>query len=503
MADYNDFLNKLFAPPEPSSPMDSESAMRGREELLRQNQMLKQQVPEEIVAPAHAPRMAQPVAIPTKEVAAEEIQKEEINPPKADQPELDLALPKNDEMSKYKQLLEQYNSRNTNLGLLQGANQIAQAVAAGYGGKIGDGSESVEMLRKMNKDPLAQIQDEDAAQLNDPTSDVSKFYRQQAYAYLKKIDPSDKYAGQLDDMSAAQLMKLPGLKNVASQASPWIATDRVDRNGNPIRFNKITGEYTLADGTSIKPGDFTTRDITKKNAYGLYERQSDLINNSGSSPQALPTISTPSGEAKPKEVSYTDLFQRAPEQAKEFNKIRDQFNKDMKDSREVATSVTNLASKLKPGKNGEVDSGLLGGIQTQAAKMAGQKGVLTDQDLVKFAGAGGVKAKLERIADNLQGDMSDSDIKFFKRFAQLMGKSLNEDILNRSQLYVEQGRQIADTALPGVSSDNIAKILGVDKVAPIVQNKPMVKMKLPNGKIVNIPEENVEAAKKRGASEVK
>lgn len=395
---------------------------------------------------------------------------------------------------------EQYQDQLRNIGMLQGANQIAQGFARGYGVDIGAGEAGIKSLQQQAEEPLTAVKRqmstgkeaiglEDDISMADPDSDVSKFYREQAYAVLKKLRPESDYEGKLEGMSASQLQKLPGMKNLGAtlgQQSPWIATDRVDEEGNPIRFNKMTGEYSLADGRLIKPGSYTTRDITKKNALGLYERQSDLIRNAGSSPKGMESVPDSSGKMVPKEAEYKDIFKNAPDVAKEFNKIRDNFTKDMKESREVATSVTNLASKLKPGPNGEVDSGLLGGIQTQAAKMAGQKGVLTDQDLVKFAGAGGVVPKIERIIDgSIFGDMTDSDIKFFKRFAQLMGKSLDQDIMNRSQLYVEQGRQLADTAVPGITSSNVSKILGVDKVAPVVQDIKKSNKPKP-GTIVNI-----------------
>lgn len=124
--------------------------------------------------------------------------------------------------------------------------------------------------------------------------------------------------------------------------------------------------------------------------------------------------------------------------------------------------------------------------------MAGQKGVLTDQDLVKFAGAGGVEAKLKRIIDgSLFGEMSKEDIQFFKRFSTLMNKSLEEDIQNRSQLFTEQGRQVLDSVAPGISNENVAKMLGVNKVAPAVQNKkqesdPVIQVKGPSGQMAQM-----------------
>lgn len=304
---------------------------------------------------------------------------------------------------------------------------------------------------------------------------------------------------------------------------PFTFTDRILKDGTPVVGDRRTGQYINALTREPITNQEMARDVLRKDTlsgrygYGFGGQMNVVPTNYGGAIDQL-TATTPEGKTITKEITYGDFARNAPEQAKEFNKIRDQFNKDMQDSREVATSVTNLASKLKDGDNtglmSNVDSGMLGGIQTQAAKMAGQKGVLTDQDLVKFAGAGGVKAKLERIASGtIFGQMTNADVKFFNRFAELMGKSLEKDILNRSELYVDQARQIVDTTQPGVTPENVAKMLGVHKVAPAVQNTEktskstaspgMVRMKTPDGRLIEIPKENVEKAKARGAVEVK
>lgn len=541
----NQFLSKLGIgqPQVENSPLD----------LSRLTQMAPA-APVAPVRPKAAPAMAAPTAVQVPQVPEEdELKLDETTPSVSDMDledeiqmaatdsGIDLSKPEQTDVLSPQSILETYRRLKPaqekyegdlrNLAMLQGGNQIAQAIASGYGGKIGAGEQGIAALREAAREPLSGIERDlttakntmavskaameygEAEKMNDPASDISKFYRENAYVLLKKLNPEKDFSGQLENMSATQLQKIPGMKNLGQTLlpqSPWIATDRVDRFGNPIRFNKQTGEYSTADGRAIKPGDYTARDILRKDQLtGQYG-----IGNVGEGMRVLPTNYgqgiKPQGqtpEGKPKEFTYAEIAKAAPKQAEEFRKMQTEFNKDMKDSREVATSVTNLASKLKVGKNEAVDSGLLGGIQTQAAKMAGQKGVLTDQDLVKFAGAGGVAAKLERVADMLQGEMSESDIKFFKRFAELMGKSLNEDIINRSQLYTEQARQMLDTTAPGITSENVSKLLGVDKVAPIVQNKEkstsnMVRMKLPNGNLVDIPKENVEKAKARGAVEV-
>ena len=404
-------------------------------------------------------------------------------------------------LSDFQRLKNAQSQRQSDMGsamMFAGGNKIAQGLARGYGAEIGDNSEGVKMLQDQANLPVSDIEAQmklGGTDMNDPASDISKFTRQQAYALLKKMDPKTDYAGRLEEMSAMQLSKLPGMKNAMGSSSgpEWVATDRVTKDGSPIKFNKRTGTYANGlTGEALEAGAYAARDILRKDQltgnYGIGTAQGMTVlptNYGGMKPVAAKENPE---TGKVEDVKYGDFAKQAPKQAEEFRKMQIEFNKDMKDSREIATSTTNLSHKLTPGPNGEIDSGLLGGIQTQAAKMAGQKGVLTDQDLVKFAGAGGVAAKLERIKDgSLFGDMSDSDVKFFKRFAELMNHSLESDIQNRSQLYKHQAKQLVETTVPGITDENIANWLGVDKVAPAVQDHTAtsgeVKRKTADGKI--------------------
>lgn len=380
----------------------------------------------------------------------------------------------NPTLSRYQELLNAYNDKNRNLGYLQAGNQIAQAIAMGSGAKIGDGSEAVNALRAQNQDPLKQLQSQDSAEMVDPRSDVSKMYREQAYAVLRKLNPEKKYDGTLENMSASQLLKLPGLKNALGGSNGrtnnrYVTIQEPDGTVRSKLVNMETGDIVKDLGMAGYAYGFQKDPLTGKPiALNKSDPTAAPVNPGGAVDLTKKLTDESTGEAK--NISFGEFTREAPELAKVIRAQRDDLIKDMKDSREVATSVTNLSSKLKPGPNGEIDSGLLGGIQTQAAKMAGQKGVLTDQDLVKFAGAGGVKAKLNRIVDgSIFGEMTDEDIKFFKRFAQLMGKSLAQDVENRSQVFISNVKQDAEAKVPGITDENIRQWLSVDKMAPAVQ----------------------------------
>lgn len=464
--------------------------------------------------------------------------------PQAPEPMISEGMNRQQILDAYRRLKpaqEKYQQDLSNIGMLQGANMIAQGFARGHGANIGAGEEGIRALQAQAKEGIDSIGREldtakntmgtskmlmdydEAEKMNDPESDVSKLYREQAYKILGEKSP---LVGKLENMSASQLQKLGFKFQQDSGAMPFAHTDRILPDGTPVVFDKRSGMYYNSLTREPITDQAMARDVARKDAltgqYGLmYGGQMNVKpTNYGGAINQL-TSTTPDGKTVTKEITYGDFARNAPEQAKKFDQINDLFIKEMQDSRDVATSVTNLSSKLKNGDNNNlineintVNSGLLGGIQTQAAKMAGQKGVLTDQDLVKFAGAGGVKAKINRIIDgSIFGEMTDDDVNFFKRFAQLMGKSLDEDILNRSKYYVDRARQVVDTTYPGITSENIAKMLSVDLIAPAVQNVKktsksttspgMVRMKTPDGRLIEIPKENVEKAKARGAVEVK
>jgi len=405
-----------------------------------------------------------------------------------------------------------------------GGNQIAQAIASGYGGKIGDGSKAVNQLRKSAELPVEGLLGQSKAadtqtelEMADANSDISKFARERAIANAAKMGLKDEDLKRLENMSAKQLEKLGLFKNDTAAQT----------RANQLRFERITGADGITRTVAInsQTGE-VVKDIGQSgfaSQFRIDPETGNLIALSASSPSTAPigvtggkagpterTITSPAGETTKADYSSPSTLNKInPKLYTDFKKAQDEFNKDMKESRETATAVTNLAAKLKPGQNMKIDSGLLGGIQTQAAKMAGQKGVLTDQDLVKFAGAGGVSASIDRLfSGNFDGEMSEQDIKFFKAFAKKMEGSLAEDINNRSKLYSGQILNESKDYLPGLTEQDVNKWLNIQQVAPAVQKQltspeNKVRIKLPNGTTGLVPKDKLQDALQRGAVEVK
>lgn len=430
-------------------------------------------------------------------------------------------------LDQYKKLIANRQDLQNNRGYSEGLAQIADALSM----HKGKGLQSSSLLKQVQgqneragtdidknvQDLLGQgkvVDTQNDLQMNDPNSDISKFAREKAIAAAQKSGMDPETVKKLEGMSAKQLEKL-GLFKADSAAQA---------RANQLRFERITGPDGVTRTVAINS---QTGEIVKDIGQSGFASQfrvdpetGNLIGLSPSSPGKAPigvtggrvsqtapatvTNNVPSagGETKQSAVEYgspTALKKVNPNLYKKFSDLQSDFVKDMKDARDVATSATNLSHKLTPGENG-VDSGLLGGIQTQAAKMAGQKGVLTDQDLVKFAGAGGVQAAIDRIIDgSFFGKMSDDDVKFFKRFSELMKTSVAEDIQNRSKLFSGQILNEAKDYLPGLTEQDVQKWLNVEQVAPIAQKASGNKITIQdsNGKSHVIDADKLEMAKKR------
>lgn len=416
-------------------------------------------------------------------------------------------------LEQYKKLTENKQKTNSNLDMLMGGNQIAQAIASGYGGKIGDGSEAVNQLKKSSEAPVADLLGQGKAvdtqsdiEMADPASDISKFARERAIANATKMGLAAEDLKRLENMSAKQLEKLGLFKadaaaNQASKLGLYYTTIRDDKTGQDrvVGINRQTGEIVNDIGGKTYADKIIENKQTGQTE--VYKQGAGVNTLDKSNTQTPEEAAKKQEETKTEYSSPTALNKVNPKLYKKFNDLQSDFSKDMKDSREVATSVTNLAAKLQPGQSMKIDSGLLGGIQTQAAKMAGQKGVLTDQDLVKFAGAGGVSAAIDRFfSGNFDGEMSEQDVNFFKAFAKKMESSLAEDINNRSKLYSGQILNESKDYLPGLTEQDVNQWLNVQQVAPVVQQKAAsgkVTIQDSNGKTHVIDADKLEAAKKR------
>lgn len=379
-----------------------------------------------------------------------------------------------DPVVRRKNLLEELQKlraeKNQNATMLMAGNQIAQALALRHGAKIGDGSEAVAALRKDAEQPIKDYAEQIANEEDDATSDVSKFMRERAYSLLKTINPEKQY--DLENMTANQLKKAFGNKLMGSASDKpntrYVTIQEPDGSIRSKLIDMTTGEVIRDLGyagyaNTIKETPQGMQSFSKS----VPTQGGQIMGQRPEAPKAAP------GSTEEPIRPLSDYINLGEEYKKSIAKAQDDFIKDpnIKSIRETASALTLMDQKLKPGMDGSklmdgIDSGMLGGIQTQAAKLAGQKGVLTDQDLVKFAGAGGVPAAIERLfIGKGAGKMTEDDIKFFKAFSKKMRDAYRQDIENQSKYHVDMFKQNFSNVYP-VSEKAARQYLGVESLAP-------------------------------------
>lgn len=421
-----------------------------------------------------------------------------------------------DQQSRYIKLLEEYNNKNSNLGMLQGSNQIAQAIASGYGGKIGDGSDSVKMLQGMNKEPLKQLQDEDNSALVDANSDVSKMYRQQAYALLKKINPEKNYDGKLENMSASQLMKLPGLKNAfdnkGANAKGMGFGQFVNTRGEPIvmlpdntLFNTVSQQpHSPKDGV-VRPIGYTDP-LTGQRGYmgpGSFTQFGNAAGgSSGNQYRDEATGSGPSAkQARPKTFGdYRTSGLIPPKDFEMVSKDKEGFEQQNAPKMGIISgldSVETLANEAITNPNAAAS---LGGIIGSLF----EPGKLTDEDALRYVREKGYWNSAqnwisEAGSGTLRPETAANIIKTAKAYRAELDNIVRKNAVNyasRTQSGLLSGRDVD----PAVLADFYYKPTGTAKLTS--NNSGMVRMVTPQGKTIEVPKENVEKAKARGAKEV-
>lgn len=374
------------------------------------------------------------------------------------QPDASL-VPQNPQLKRYEELMKQLSGNQKlerdnlkNINMSRGSNQIAQGIAAMYGGKVGDGGAQLDSIAESASKPVNDL-----------------------LTQMKGIQ-----GGMNPDM---QVVNLVNPKTKATET---------------YLLNKRTGERALIGEAGYSPMSF------KDPLTGNQMVAARSVTAAAEAPIQVGGKSEPQVQPQTQNYKYSDFLAAAPKLAKDYiQPIQEKFQKDVEEPRNVATAITIMNRKLNPANPyASIDSGNLGAIQTQAAKMSGQKGVLTDQDLVKFAGAGGVKAWIDRFASGAMGAMSEADVAFFKRFSELMNQSLEQDIQNRAQMYASQLQQtIPDNILPNFSKENAMQWLSVDQVAPITSQSPIDESKKKAAmKLLqdpNLAPEKAEALKKK------
>lgn len=392
-------------------------------------------------------------------------------------------------------------------GMLQAGSQIAQAFAAGHGGKIGSNEEGVKLVQGMGAQKVADYKEQQAnleerlkglktesdasteMQKADKNSDISKFARQQAVNAMMRLsgsqDPAarDAYLQKFEGMSALDLEKV-GFKGLSGMGTirPYIATDRTTMGGHPVKFDPNTGTYI--DGLtnqSIAAGEMIPRDIARIN------RQTEnygYVTPTGMHDVGASTVSAqPDASGKIPDVTDADINKVNPKVYKEvLLKVRKDFEKDpnIMNARKMNANTTNILTKLDSldPSNPKIDAGLKEALAAQAGSISVGGGRLAEGVIKEFGGAGGLQNKINRyVSEKGPGVMTPEDVKFFRTFAIKMQKAASQDAQDAAGLYVGQIQQMPIGR--EISEDNAAKLLNLDKVMKNTTVQKYKEMKTP------------------------
>lgn len=374
----------------------------------------------------------------------------------------------------YRSLRPSQERSNENLlgaNLLRAGNKIAQGFAYGAGAKIDDGSDLANALEKQADRPTEQalqnVKFAEAEEMADPGSDISKFYREQAKALLQRLYPNKDYTNELENMSASQLEKLPGFKNVLNPSSAKTNRriielrddDGVIRSYN---VNLDTGEKELVGERGY--------------AYGIMKdpRTEELISVSKSSPGARvnpvtgPTaINKPSDQLTPKEVKQSlPTIDR-----KILEKERDEFQKEVKEEKRIISEIGAISDSTIALATKNPNAAKTLGAQV-AKIMQGSR--LTDADVVLYTGRAGIVNKLADFAsEEITGTISKDKAKDIKETLDLYNLALKKSLQQRAL-------QAATTTSSNFSGDLNIK---PETLVPIFYQEIENKKTLPSGNV--------------------
>lgn len=428
-------------------------------------------------------------------------------------------------------LLEQYRNAQKshqdnlqNLALLQGGNQIAQGFARGFGSNIGAGEEGIKALRDASESKVKGLEGEadmskktmsldEEMKMADPQSDISQFYRQQAYAMLKKLKPDEDFEGQLDNMSAAQLQKIPGMKNMFGGGQK--ANNRYVTLQNPdgTVVSKVisldTGE-TIKDlglagyalGNAVDPVTGMPYQNSKSDPNMQYFNKPTPGMGGGQKQSTPNPDGSPAKEEPKKRSTYGDYRATgmiSPKEVEGFvNKDKEGFEQQNAPKINIMSGLASVQTLAQEATKNANAASSLGGMVGSLF----EPGKLTDEDARRYVEQKGLMNKAQNwVTELASGTITPERAKEIAQTAKVYGDELQKIVRRNAVSYADRTRQglIKGSEIdPEVLADFYypEAVLTSNSNLPPVPNG-MVRFQDSQGAYHNIPEGNLEAAKKR------
>ena len=180
-------------------------------------------------------------------------------------------------------------------------------------------------------------------------------------------------------------------------------------------------------------------------------------------------------------------FKKGETEKGRLEKVVKEFNADpvLRDSKKAIIAAEKAKSTIN--SNGKMAPAVMGRL---LARMAGEVGVMTDQDVASFRGSSAWNDSLERYFQRgITGRLTDTDKQEMLRMVDALSKIENQAI----EGYADNlSRQYSEAA--GLDKDELMKAVLPKRAKEIYKNQPeKVEVVLPNGQRGRIDKDKVEA----------
>jgi hypothetical protein len=229
---------------------------------------------------------------------------------------------------------------------------------------------------------------------------------------------------------------------------------KLDLGVDPVTVGKATGK-----GDAV----FQVRDPLTGEVKLVRRSTGDLVGSIGtpSAPQQ-PGAQPAQGQQPPAQEDPVAKGKRIyqglnPKERTYYDKSFEDLMKDSADDRTAVLAGSKIISQLDGGK--ELDGDIMRAVQTQFARLSGEKGAMSEPDVREWTGLQSVDAVVKRMATmKLTGKMPESDRKFLRGVAGLMQKAAQNAVVTRAQPFTSK---LAQTTSMTIDDANALLLAGM------------------------------------------
>lgn len=168
----------------------------------------------------------------------------------------------------------------------------------------------------------------------------------------------------------------------------------------------------------------------------------------------------PLGEVKPEDQKEYKFNMLNSEQRKQFDKIENDYMKDVADSREFGEILVSIDELVDSDISAAIPA-----IKRQLARSVGKEvGVMTDKDVAAFSGDQSLMGALRRFAKlQTSGKMTEEDKRQYRGIIAIARRNIEKSMKNRGDYHINRLQQ----RIPGATAGSLGKMLSIEQSKPI------------------------------------